>query len=122
MRFPQRSDARLAAYTAVLIAARTVTSQPAGSSDDVFRLDIPKTALGASIKHDPSFASFSFEPAFWVEFFGNSSTPNKLAFNLLNRIVDHGGQPTVFFPSMKTPYLGSSVLHRSDPAESQWIP
>jgi hypothetical protein len=122
MRFPQRSDTRLAAYTAVFIAARTVTSQPTGSNRDVFCLDIPKTALGASIEHDPSFASFSFEPAFWVEFFGNSSTPNKLAFNLLNRIVDHGGQPTVFSPSIATPYLGLSVLHRSDLVELQWIP
>jgi hypothetical protein len=122
MRFPQRSDTRLAAYIALLIAARTVISQPTGSNGDVFRLDIPKTALGASIEHDPSFASFSFEPAFWVEFFGNSSTPNKLAFNLLNRIVDHGGQPTVFFPPITALFLSSSVFNRLDLAESQWIP
>jgi hypothetical protein len=98
MRSPLQSHPRPALYTAVLIAARIVTSQPTGGHCDVFALEIPKTALGASIEHDPSFASFSFEPAFWVEFFGNSSTPNQLAFNLLNRIVDHGGQPTVSFP------------------------
>jgi hypothetical protein len=98
MRSPPQSHPRPALYTAVLIAARIVTSQPTGGHCDVFALEIPKTALGASIEHDPSFASFSFEPAFWVEFFGNSSTPNQLAFNLLNRIVDHGGQPTVSFP------------------------
>jgi hypothetical protein len=93
----QKFCSRPTLYTAVFIAARTVTSQPTGGSGDVFPLEIPKTALGASIGHDPSFASFSFEPAFWVEFFGNASTPNKLAFDLLNRIVDHGGQPTVCF-------------------------
>jgi len=102
MRFSQRSDSRLVACTALSIAARTVTSQPTNSHGDILSLNIPKTALGASIEHDPSFASFSFEPAFWVEFFGNSSTPNKLAFNLLNRIVDHGGQPTVYFPPTTT--------------------
>jgi hypothetical protein len=95
MHFSPQSCSRPALYTAVFIAARIVTSQPTGGHGDIFSLKIPKTALGASIEHDPSFASFSFEPAFWVEFFGNSSTPNKLAFNLLNRIVDHGGQPTV---------------------------
>jgi hypothetical protein len=98
MHFHQQCCSRPALYTAVLAAARIVTSQPTGGHDDVFSLEIPKTALGASIEHDPSFASFSFEPAYWVEFFGNSSTPNKLVFDLLNRIVDHGGQPTVCSP------------------------
>jgi len=111
MRLSQRSDSRLVAYIAVFIAARTVTSQPTVSHGDILSLNIPKTALGASIEHDPSFASFSFEPAFWVEFFGNSSTPNKLAFSLLNRIVDHGGQPTVCFPliTIQIPKLISSL-------------
>jgi len=95
MRFSRQSRSRPALYTAFLVAARIVVSQPTGGHSNVFALQIPKTALGASIEHDPTFASFSFEPAFWVEFFGNSSTPNKLAFDLLNRIVDHGGQPTV---------------------------
>lgn len=98
MRFFQQPRSRPALYTAFVIAAHIVASQPTGGHSDVFALQIPKTALGASIEHDPSFASFSFEPAFWVEFFGNSSTPNNLAFNLLNRIVDHGGQPTVTLP------------------------
>ena len=121
MHFPQRSNTRLAAYTAVFVASHTVTSQPTSSHGGAFSLDIPKTALGASIEHDPSFASFSFEPAFWVEFFGNSSTPNKLAFNLLNRIVDHGGQPTVAFPPVTIRILNSSFFDRFDPVELQWI-
>lgn len=98
MRFFQLSRSDLTPYAALLFAARIVVSHPTGGHDNVFLLEIPQTALSASIEHDPSFASFSFEPAFWVEFFGNTSTPNKLAFNLLNRIVDHGGQPTVFSP------------------------
>ncbi|KAG9830229.1 glycoside hydrolase family 79 protein, partial [Aureobasidium melanogenum] len=95
MRFCLSSGSRLAPYTAVLIAARVVICQPLGGDDGVFSLEVPKTALGASIKHDPSFVSFSFEPAFWVEFFGSFSSPNKLAFDLLGCIVDHGGQPTI---------------------------
>ncbi|KAI4728507.1 hypothetical protein E4T49_03801 [Aureobasidium sp. EXF-10728] len=89
------NSANLTPYAALLFAAHIAVSHPTGEHDNVFLLEIPQTALGASIEHDPSFASFSFEPAFWVDFFGNSSTPNKLAFNLLNRIVDHGGQPTI---------------------------
>lgn len=86
---------RLAPCATALLAARAVTAQPTGSCDDVVALSIPKTALGASIAHEISFASFSFEPAFWVEFFGNASEPNELAFKLFNRIVEHGGQPII---------------------------
>lgn len=108
MRFYLPSGLRLAPYTAVLIAARVVICQPLGNHE-VFPLEIPKTALGASIKHDPSFVSFSFEPAFWVEFFGNSSSPNELAFNLLDLIVAHGGQPTVLLPLCASSYLCSCI-------------
>lgn len=115
------SGSYLSPYTAVLIAARIVISQPLASHDGIFSLDIPKTALGASMKHDPSFVSFSFEPAFWVEFFGNSSSPNKLAFDLLGRIVDHGGQPTVWFPQYA--YLTCAhVFSRFGPVALRWTP
>jgi hypothetical protein len=43
-----------------------------------YKLNISSTALGASIEHTPAFLSFSFEPAFWVEFFGNASQPDEL--------------------------------------------
>lgn len=121
MRFCLSSGSRLAPYTAVLIAARIVICQPLGGVDSVFSLEVPKTALGASIKHDPSFVSFSFEPAFWVEFFGNSSSPNKLAFDLLGCIVDHGGQPTVSFPRFAS-LTCAHVFDRFDPVVLQWIP
>lgn len=60
-----------------------------------FKLSIPETAENASIPHANSFASFSFEPAFWVEFFGNASNPNALTFGLLDLIVEHGGRPII---------------------------
>lgn len=120
MRFCISSCPRLAPYTAVLIAARIVICQPLVGDDGVFSLEVPKTALGGSIKHDPTFVSFSFEPAFWVEFFGNSSSPNELAFNLLNCIVDHGGQPTVSFPRYASLTCAHS-LNRFGPVALQWI-
>ncbi|KAF1831612.1 hypothetical protein BDW02DRAFT_44515 [Decorospora gaudefroyi] len=58
-------------------------------------LSIPETAAGASIPHTNSFASFSFEPAFWVEFFGNATNPNNLTFSVLSRIHEHGGSPVI---------------------------
>lgn len=60
-----------------------------------YRLDIPDNAQGASYGQTSSFASYSFEPAFWVEFFGNASSPNKLTFDLLDRIYERGGRPII---------------------------
>lgn len=115
------SGSRLSPYAAVLIAARVVICQPLVDHDGIFSLDISKTALGASIEHDPSFVSFSFEPAFWVEFFGNSTSPNKLAFDLLGCIVDHGGQPTVWFPQYAS-LTCAHVFNRFGLVVLQWIP
>ncbi|KAK1574398.1 glycoside hydrolase family 79 protein [Colletotrichum navitas] len=79
-----------------LLAAGAARAHPSGrSSSNSTRLDVPRNADGASIPHANSFASFSFEPAFWVEFFGNASTPNNLTFSLLNRIHEHGGHPII---------------------------
>jgi hypothetical protein len=55
----------------------------------------PKTAIGASIPHSNSFDPFSFEPAFWVEFFGHASNPNNLTFNILEQIHEHGGNTLI---------------------------
>ncbi|KAK1977514.1 glycoside hydrolase family 79 protein [Colletotrichum cereale] len=78
-----------------LLAAGAARAYPSGSFSNSTKLDVPRNADGASIPHTNSFASFSFEPAFWVEFFGNASTPNNLTFNLLNRIHEHGGHPII---------------------------
>lgn len=56
---------------------------------------IPERPYNASIRHKPSFSSFSFEPAFWNDFFGNTSDPNNLTFGLIDLIVQHGGQPHI---------------------------
>ncbi|EFQ29638.1 glycoside hydrolase family 79 protein [Colletotrichum graminicola] len=78
-----------------LLAAGAAQADPSASGSNSTKLDVPLNADGASIPHANSFASFSFEPAFWVEFFGNASTPNNLTFTLLNRIHEHGGHPVI---------------------------
>lgn len=70
-------------------------SIPRATQQSAVKIDVPACADNASIEHSKSFGSFSFEPAFWVEFFGNASNPNPLTFELLSRIVEHGGQPII---------------------------
>lgn len=77
-----------------LLLASTVQAHPKPHAKH-HKLSIPRTAHNASIPHANSFASFSFEPAFWVEFFGNASDPNALTFGLLDLIVEHGGSPII---------------------------
>jgi len=77
-----------------LLLAATVQAHPKPHTKH-HKLSIPRTAQNASIPHANSFASFSFEPAFWVEFFGNASNPNALTFGLLDLIVEHGGSPII---------------------------
>ncbi|KAK2055206.1 glycoside hydrolase family 79 protein [Colletotrichum caudatum] len=78
-----------------LLAVGAARAYPSGNSSNSIRLDVPPNADGASIPHTNSFASFSFEPAFWVEFFGNASAPNNLTFSLLKRIHERGGRPAI---------------------------
>lgn len=89
MRYPMQSA------SAAFLLASSVSAHPKPHHGNAVKLNIPPTAFNASILHTNSFASFSFEPAFWVEFFGNKSDPNPLTFGLLNRIIEHGGQPII---------------------------
>jgi hypothetical protein len=78
-----------------LLAAHAAYAHPSGNCPKGAKLNVPRTAAGASIEHSTSFASFSFEPTFWVEFFGNASNPNNLTLGLLARIHEHGGRPII---------------------------
>ena len=86
--------ATILTVTLSIVSAVALAHRPVPKSRPL-RLDIPTTADGASIKHSPSYSSFSFEPAFWVEFFGNASTPNNFTFDALSTLHDHGGRPAV---------------------------
>ncbi|KAJ0114001.1 glycoside hydrolase family 79 protein [Diaporthe amygdali] len=76
-------------------AVGSSTALPQSSNDGAVQVNIPTSAAGASIPHSPSFQSFSFEPAFWVEFFGNASEPNELTFGLLSRLIERGAEPII---------------------------
>jgi len=91
-----KSPTRLSiiACLANLSLARHIPASPRPCNDSV-ALHLPPNAVGASIPHSNSYSSFSIEPAFWVEFFGNLSSPNTLTFDLLARIVEHGGNPII---------------------------
>lgn len=78
-----------AAFTAVFALPHN------GKTKDPVRLDIPASGVGASIGHSPSFSSFSFEPAFWYEFFGNATIPNDFTFGAISTLWAHGGQPHI---------------------------
>ncbi|KAK3062746.1 hypothetical protein LTS18_003443 [Coniosporium uncinatum] len=81
----------MATLSAVHLASATLVNV----SPEAIRLNIPSTTTGSSFPHSPSFASFSFEPAFWVKFFGNATSPNPLTFELLSRITERGGSPII---------------------------
>jgi len=55
-----------------------------------------KTRITAiSQRHVPQFVSFSFEPAFWTEFFGEPDAPRNLTFTLLNHLHARGARPII---------------------------
>ncbi|KAI5362579.1 Putative glycoside hydrolase, family 5, glycoside hydrolase superfamily, beta-glucuronidase [Septoria linicola] len=78
-----------------LLTLALASAATAHKSHSISHLEIPQCADGASIKHTPSFSSFSFEPAFWVEFFGNASSPNNFTFDAIRTLHDHGGKPSI---------------------------
>lgn len=53
----------------------------------------PALPSDASHPLNPALASFSIETAFFEEFFGNASAPNKLSLNLLENLKARTGVP-----------------------------
>lgn len=110
---------------AISLAATTAYALPTNGAVQASSLSIPKSAAGASIPHTNSFASFSFEPAFWVDFFGNASNPNNLTFRVLDRIHEHGGRPVIrpggiTMDSMTFDPKGGDVVRTTSPEGGVW--
>lgn len=81
----------ITASSLIALASTTPTN-----INDAVPLNVPLTPpQGASIPHSPSYPSFSFEPAFWVEFFGNATSPNAFTFNALSTLAAHGLRPRI---------------------------
>lgn len=55
----------------------------------------PSPASPISQPHVSQFISYSFEPAFWVEFFGEPDSPRNLTFTLLNHLHERGARPII---------------------------
>ncbi|GAB7359859.1 hypothetical protein MBLNU230_g7387t1 [Neophaeotheca triangularis] len=86
--------ARPAAFAALAVGFANAVPQNNSPSAPV-RLDVASQASNSSIQHTNSFGSFSIDPAFWIEFFGNASSPNEFIFELLDRLDERGAAPTM---------------------------
>ncbi|KAK4196684.1 hypothetical protein QBC40DRAFT_286907 [Triangularia verruculosa] len=54
---------------------------------------VPASAISQA--HVPQFVSYSFEPAFWVEFFGEPDAPRNLTYTLLGHLHERGARPII---------------------------
>ncbi|KAJ7709588.1 hypothetical protein B0H17DRAFT_998910 [Mycena rosella] len=62
-------------------------------------LHVPLTPpLTASRPLDPALTSLSFDPAFWVEFWGNETHPNAFSMQMLKNVADRTGVYPVIRP------------------------
>ncbi|KAK0644335.1 hypothetical protein B0T16DRAFT_448017 [Cercophora newfieldiana] len=78
------------ALISILAAALTA------SADDVKSFNLTRTLSSPiSQRHVPQFVSYSFEPAFWAEFFGEPDAPRNLTFTLLNHLHERGARPII---------------------------
>ncbi|KAK3370387.1 hypothetical protein B0H63DRAFT_564562 [Podospora didyma] len=84
--------------TATLLAAGFMLAGAVG----VLAMDaLPLYALSKTLAspisqaHVPQFVSYSFEPAFWTEFFGEPDSPRNLTFTLLNHLHERGARPII---------------------------
>jgi hypothetical protein len=75
----------------VLAAAAAVGRGKCASVHSLSRT--PASAI--SQPHVPQFVSYSFEPAFWTEFFGEPDSPRELTFSLLNHLHERGARPII---------------------------
>ena len=83
---------------AAILLAASLSLPALSTASPVARQEYAKLSQpqGApSIQHSSSFTSFSFEPAFWTEFFGEPDAPNKLTFSLLQRLTERGARPVI---------------------------
>lgn len=82
---------RLLLHAAACFAA-TIDRHSHGSAVE---LRYPESTSGISIEHQPTFSSFSIEPAFWLDFAGTADEPNELFFKLMSQLTSRGGQPVI---------------------------
>jgi hypothetical protein len=80
--------------TTILALASWLEAVSASCSSPGYKLSLaPSSPI--SQRHVPQFVSYSFEPAFWTEFFGEPDSPRNLTFTLLNHLHDRGARPII---------------------------
>jgi hypothetical protein len=68
----------------VLLLAASVARAGGGVHKQVHVLHVPPTTpSSASRALSPSLTSLSFDPAFWVEFWGNETHPNEFSMQMI---------------------------------------
>ncbi|KAK4154687.1 hypothetical protein C8A00DRAFT_14177 [Chaetomidium leptoderma] len=80
------------AASSILVAAVAATAVATG--EPYYSLST-KPISPMSWPHAPQFLSYSFEPAFWTEFFGEPGSPRDLTFTLLKHLHDRGAKPVI---------------------------
>ncbi|KAK3317442.1 hypothetical protein B0T19DRAFT_434983 [Cercophora scortea] len=80
--------------TVLLTGALLVSAASCSITPRSFSLSLAP-ASPISQRHVPQFVSYSFEPAFWTEFFGEPSAPRNLTFTLLNHLHERGARPII---------------------------
>ncbi|KAK3352660.1 hypothetical protein B0T25DRAFT_606651, partial [Lasiosphaeria hispida] len=82
----------------LLVAVGSIAAPIGGAfaaEPEYYTLDTLHPTSPISKDHATSFVSYSFEPAFWTEFFGEPESPRALTFTLLKHLYDRGARPII---------------------------
>ncbi|KAM7213712.1 hypothetical protein V8F06_010911 [Rhypophila decipiens] len=84
---------KLLSTTSLALAA--LQQHGVSAADENVVLDLKSPSSPISQPHTPQFLSYSFEPAFWTEFFGEPDSPRNLTFALMNHLHSRGVRPII---------------------------
>ncbi|KAK0715552.1 hypothetical protein B0H67DRAFT_490704 [Lasiosphaeris hirsuta] len=85
-------------FSTLAVTAGSILAPAAGvtaAEPSYYKLDTLYPTSPISKAHATSFVSYSFEPAFWAEFFGEPDSPRTLTFTLLKNLYDRGARPII---------------------------
>jgi hypothetical protein len=77
----------------ISVVAATAVAVTGASTTNHTLLTTPSSPI--SKPHIAQFLSYSIDPAFWTEFFGEASSPNNLTFTLLSHLHARGTRPII---------------------------
>ncbi|GAB1319407.1 hypothetical protein MFIFM68171_09617 [Madurella fahalii] len=89
------STMKSSAVATAVVAMLAARAGAAAAADTPYYSLARTPSSPISRPHGPQFVSYSFEPAFWVEFFGEPDSPRNLTFTLLNHLHERGARPII---------------------------